>query len=213
MMIMSARYEITVSSQGETFREETVLLKRLEEVFPGEAWIYAVLDDGVVLGVWNRNRAVVGRTAGQNTRTVEFTGLQWDCVRELRVFDSNKEFRAHRMEGGYAGRLLNDENSQDEKRLWAVDETQKLWGQVAWTQTGADEKVWCLLSSGRGTRIVVPFEASEAPGKSEYAGIRVRRYMRFPSADEHKGLICFEDERLCGFCRWGKMEGGKGDGI
>lgn len=168
------------------------LTERIVEYFKDQAYVYAVLDYAVGLGIYENGEFSL--RLDQDSIEKE---LPFEFLKELMVFDKNQELRAVRSGDLYLWRFRRDtekESYDQEPELYCKDEVYKIWGNVR-TSSGSDG--WTLLQSKRGSQIYLP---GASTGKEK--GLCIRRYIQFPDATEGNGLIKFVDERLCGFCDW-----------
>lgn len=178
-------YIFSASSKEQT----NELYRIIRKYFLGSAYVYVVLDFGVVLGKYEAGNICVGFGDEKRIGT-----LPVEAVRELRIFDASGEFKAVRKGMDFAIRVCMDE-AGSQKPL-CKNEVQKIWGRVK-------QKVgipgWSLLESERGSRILFPEEAELNAEK----GLVVRKYIDIPEdRDGKKELFQFSDERLCGFRDW-----------
>lgn len=175
---------------------------RIAEWFPRQAKLYAVLDFAVCFGIYDKGLFWVG-LEGQATLTL----MNWKYLREIRLFDEEKELFLVPSDCGWSGRMRKDaEDSGKENQTgeYVIDEWQKLWGKVKKNSNGVIPG-WTLLVSGRGTNMQIP---AELRGHEE-AAIHVRRYMRVPDVEKEEELVFQNDIRMVNFCPW---EGGGKDG-
>lgn len=175
-------------------------IQKAVQEFHGSAKLYVVLDYAVCFGVYQNGQFLVG--LGEEK---EATMLEWKYVRELRIFDTNKEMLLISNADGWSGRVRND--LYEGKREYCLTERQKLWGQAAKNS----QKVitgWTLLVSGRGTRIQIPEQLSEG----EAAALSIRRYMRIPDVKKDEELVFQKDVRIVGIGVW-KGTGGDDESV
>lgn len=170
-------------------------IERIAEWFPKQANLYAVLDFAVCFGIYTNGSFLVG-LEGEKAPTP----LEWKFLRELRIFDEEKELFLVPSDCGWTGRIRRDTESckmGNQTGEYIIDERQKLWGRV-----GKEQKEgfagWTLLVSERGTRIWIPVELS----RQEEAAIHVRRYMRVPDVKKGEALVFQNDIRMAAFCPW-----------
>lgn len=175
--------------------------QKIEEWFPKQANLYAVLDFGVCFGMYDKN----GLFVGLEEQAVP-TPLEWMYLQELRLFDEEKELLLVPSGLGWTGRIRIDakgcaeDNRADE---YVIDEYQKLWGRIE-KESKKGIAGWSLLVSGRGTRIQIPVNFA-----GQEAAIHVRRYMRIPDLKKEEELVYQNDIRMVDFCPW---KGGWEDG-
>lgn len=175
---------------------------RISEWFPQKAKLYAVLDFAVCFGIYDNGLFLVG-LEGQT----EPAPIKWKYLREIRLFDEEKELFLVPSNCGWSGRMRKDaEDSGKENQTgeYVIDEEQKLWGKVKKGMKGVIPG-WTLLTSGRGTNIQIPVQLRG----HEEAAIHVRRYMRVPDVEKEEELVFQNDIRMVDFCPW---KGGCEDG-
>lgn len=167
-------------------------------------WVYAVLDFTVGFGIYKDSSFFI-YMGGQK----EYVPLEWEYLKELRVFDVNGELRLVPLKGGWAGRFrgcipeYNNSNVNPEEYI--IDEQQKLWGKAQISEK-INSKQWSLLTSDRGTKIWVPINL----GVQQEAALLVRKFMRIPTWN-HQELVYQVDMRMVGFDYWKEeaREGGQ----
>lgn len=160
--------------------------------FTGNPFFYAVLEDAIVLGIYQNGQLLAG-IAKDGTCSIKT--LMAEEILEIRVFDKEKEWKALKMGDTFSIRLKKD--VQEEQEPGFVEETQKMWGAV---KVSVQIPGWCLLESGRGSRILVPLEGEVGQEKA----VIVRKYYETP--DQDRELFRFTDERLCDITEWQKQE-------
>lgn len=168
------------------------LLKELEKHFQCVPFFYAVLDYAVVLGKYEKGELHGGFTQ-EGAPCVKPIAVEE--IQEIRVFDKDKEWKALNMGDVFAVRLKND--LQEEHESDSIDEEQKIWGMVKY-EVGIPG--WCLLESGRGSRILLPQKGNIGEEKA----VVIRKYYEIP--DEDMELFRFIDERLYDFKSWKKQK-------
>lgn len=179
--------------------------EKIKKLFSKGAYVYEVLDNEVVLGLYKAEEYRFRLYDGNILRK-----LSWEYVKELAVFDPEGELRVRRRQDGFVGRYRKDKEERDDKSLYKLDEVLKLWGVIS-DKEEQGEGSFCLLTSQRGSRIWIPPIASlEQEGKKE-AGIQVRTYYRFAKDTENSGLLYQEDERFMGLCPWPQEGGGRNE--
>lgn len=175
----------------------------IDVLFSERAYLYAVLDFEVSFGVYDEGHFLIGRR-GQ----AEAAKLQWEYLRELRIFNQERELLLIPSDSGWTGRIREDvKNGSVVMRSgeYILEERQKLWGTLA-QKPKETIPGWSLLTSGRGTSIQIP---KQIVGPE--AGICVRKYMRIPDVSDRKNeeLVYQNDIRMVDFCEWGRMEDGQ----
>lgn len=171
-------------------------------LFPEKADLYAVMDFAVCFGFYEKGLFWGGLTGHDLPKM-----LDWRYLQELRIFDEEQELLLVPSEAGWTGRIRRDAGADGgDGRIheYVIDEHQKLWGRVRWAGK-MGEKDWSLLSSGRGTEILIPCKM----GIQEEAAIQVRRYMRIPDVEKGEELVYQNDIRMVRVCPW-KGDGGDG---
>ena len=202
---------------------EDCVKKLFTDKFTDKVWLYAVMDDAVVFGIYENGSFMI-----HPHNAVDLVPLEWDYIQELRIFNRTGELRLVPLEGQWVGRYrgcLNDaeitskshskgdsktvSKSQQEYNVdeYDVDEYQKIWGEVKRSQT-VGSTCWSQLRSERGTCIWIPVEME----RQQKAAIRVRKFMRIPKADD-KELVYQTDIRMVDFCRWDSDDDKEGDQI
>lgn len=169
--------------------------EKIAECFPNTATLYAVLDYAVCFGTYNQGCFSLGIEA-----QTEPAVLDWNYLRELRVFDEDQELLLVPAGGNWTGRMRREIGKHEGTLAdgeYVIDERQKLWGKMKKSYKVGDT-VWSLLVSGRGTRIQIPMDLNER----EEAAIRVRRYMRIPDLKKGGALVFENDIRMIGLCPW-----------
>lgn len=169
---------------------------QVEKFFKEKAWIYAVLDFAVGFGTYeDRNYSI-----GLRDQKIPVP-LDWRYLKELRVFNRDRELRIVPLKTGWVGRVrgsIPDGIAADRRfEEYCIDERQKLWGKVKKSdpQKGSG---WSLLTSGRGTQIWLPIPDLKT---QEEAGILVKKFMRIP-VEEGQELVYQTDIRMVDFCFW-----------
>lgn len=171
----------------------------VDRQFPGGATLYAVLDYAVCFGVYRNKQFLMGIGEEKAEKA-----LEWEYVRELRIFDEDKELLLISDADGWSGRIRNDQ--ADAEQEYSLTEWQKLWGKAAEnSQQGIPG--WTLLVSGRGTGIQIPQLL-----QAEEAALCVRRYMRIPDVKNNEELVFQKDIRIVEICPW-KGEGGDDESV
>ena len=167
-----------------------------KELFSDIAYLYAVLDSEVVMGVFQNGEFRICLVSGK-----KISSVPWEYVQEFRIFNQRGELRLRCYQNRFCGRFRED--GEGGRTAYIMDESQKIWGSVKRSEDG-----FHLLTSTRGSRIWVP-EIIGHTGKIEgSAGVCVRTYMDFPPASEKRGLCLKEDVRFLGICPW-PWKGGK----
>lgn len=182
------RYESIGGISGQEAR------KLAAQCFPEEAKLYAVLDFTVCFGIYHKDRFMVGLEEQS-----EPSALDWNYLRELRIFNENQELLLVPSEGGWCGRIRRDAGNSEEAEgagEYVLDERQKLWGKVNKDRKNGIDG-WSTLVSGRGSRIQIPVETV-----GEEAAIYVRRYLRIPDVVKGEELVFQKDIRMVDFCTW-----------
>lgn len=172
------------------------LLQKAADYFKNSAFVYAVMDQGVVLGWFADNK--IEFHSGPEESGEEPVG---DSVQELRVFDSMRELRVRRTREYFTGRIRTDgvelPAGESAEEISFMEEVQKLWGAIE-----VLEENWALLTSQRGSRIWVPMFQGENYKRFDLPGLKVRTYYTFPQAVDSSELYGISDERMCGICIW-----------
>lgn len=183
---------------------------QVEKFFKEKAWIYAVLDFAVGFGTYEDRCYSIGLRDQKIP-----VSLDWSYLKELRVFNRDRELCIMRLKTGWSGRVrgsMPDGIAADPRfEEYVIDECQKLWGNVK-KSASQKESNWNLLTSGRGTRIWLPVPDMR---EQEETGIWVKKFMRVPVEDNQE-LVYQTDIRMVDFCSWkGQNEKGgeENDGI
>lgn len=178
--------------------------------FKEKAWIYAVLDFAVGFGIYEDRCYSIGLRDQKIP-----VSLDWSYLKELRVFNRDRELCIVRLKTGWSGRVrgsMPDGIAADPRfEEYFIDECQKLWGNVK-KSASQKESNWSLLTSGRGTRIWLPVPDMR---DQEEAGILVKKFMRVPVEDNQE-LVHQTDIRMVDFCSWKRQNekgGEENDGI
>ena len=170
--------------------EERSLLNTIQGHIKEKAFVYAVMDHAVALGLYGGGGIQIG--LGPEKKAAD---LPLAYVQELRVFNAQKELRALRCADGFRWRVREDQCVEQGGNIWHLDEKHKLWGSV---QKEEDTGEWSLLREKRGSAILFPAKLELQAEKA----LIVRNYIVFLRAKEENGVVHFIDERLCGFANW-----------
>lgn len=172
--------------------KEEELYSWINQHLPEGSYVYAVLDNTIVLGIFKSESITAG-----NAREETIDSLPVELIRELRVFHEYGEVKAVRRKNNFMVRFIED---KDEDTRWiTTQETQKIWGK---TKRKCKVPGWCLLESDRGSKILLP-QTSEV---DEEKGLVVKKYYQlFPK--ENRELFRLVEERLCGYTEWNSKKG------
>ena len=170
--------------------EERSLLNTIQGHIKENAFVYAVMDHAVALGLYGGGGIQIGLGSEKKPADLPLAYLQ-----ELRVFNAQKELRVLRSADGFRWRVREDQGPEQGGNIWHLDEKHKLWGSV---QKEEDTGEWSLLREKRGSTILFPAKLELHAEKA----LIVRNYIAFLRAEEEDGLVHFIDERLCGFTNW-----------
>ena len=100
-----------------------------------------------------------------------------------------------------------DYDTENTYAAMAIEEVQKLWGTIQNTSIKGFPG-WYLVSSRRGSQILLPPQFSETIKMTGEIGIRVCRYLKVSDNYEAEGLLQYADEKLMEVCQWPKREEG-----
>lgn len=201
------------------------IMDRAAGLFPSGAKLYAVLDYAVCFGIYENPVFSVGLRG-----KLAPVPLEWEYLRELRMFDESKELYVVCEEEGWNGRirsLVPRREADEEDGEYTVNESQKLWGRIKDPESGIPG--WSLLVSDRGTNIQIPVElrtledeakekgvdkaagevagkaVNKTAGKAAEVAIRIRKFYRIPDVEKEEELVYLNDFCMVKFCLW---EGG-----
>ncbi|SDZ39587.1 CRISPR-associated protein, TIGR03984 family [Evansella caseinilytica] len=161
-------------------------------------YVYAIMDDSVCLGIYEDEKVTIGRGQEQLIEVLDTA----EYILELRIFNTQQEFRAIRTDHEFKWRIRHD-NEKDGERFVCLDEPHKLWGK---SKKIGKTNGWSILQEDRGTRLYFPGYIQEFGGKA----ILLRQYITFHewSLEPQQAFhYDFSDERLVAFVDWPVLEG------